>query len=205
MPRRTAFVAALFFLTVFPAVAYSQPYSVTIGQNFTGSTFGIDSNFRTPDTMGAVGIDHFVELINGRFSVYRKSDGVRVQTSTLNQFWNNAGQTPTGINGAFDPRVVYDPHARRWYAVAADNGGGANNYLFAISSSSDPTQPWTAFKIDSDTDDSNWADFPMIGYNPEAVYLSANMSPLTALRTADVVRRDTESRACFSLYPPPPE
>jgi hypothetical protein len=154
-----------------------------VGSNFAGSTFLVDSSFRQPDTMGAAGVDHYVELINGRFSVYRKSDGVRVQTSTLNQFWNNAGQTPSGINGAFDPRVVFDPHAHRWYAVAVDNGTNANSYLFAVSSSSDPTQPWTAFKIDSDTDDSNWADFPMIGYNPEAVFLSANMPPLTAPET----------------------
>jgi hypothetical protein len=171
-------VAVSFVVAATPAAAQTF-----VGSSFTGSTFGIDSSFRTPDTMGAAGVDYFVELINGRFSVYRKNDGVRVQTSTLNAFWNNAGQTPTGINGAFDPRVVYDPHAHRWYAVAADNGGGANNYLFAISSSSDPTLPWTAFKIDSDTDDSNWADFPMIGYNPEAVFLSANMAPLTALET----------------------
>ncbi len=178
MTRCACLFAALIALAASPAAAQTF-----IGSNFTGSTFGIDSNFRTPDTMGASGVDYFVELINGRYSVYRKSDGVRVQTSTLNAFWNNAGQPPSGINGAFDPRVLYDPHARRWYAVAADNGGGANNYLFAVSSSSDPTQPWTAFKIDSDTDDSNWADFPMIGYNPEAVILSANMSPLTALST----------------------
>ncbi|TWT48995.1 hypothetical protein [Botrimarina hoheduenensis] len=183
MSRRQCVLATLCVLLTWPAAAFAQLYPVAIGQNFTGSTFLVDSNFRTPDTMGAAGVDHFVELINGRFSVYRKSDGVRVQTSTLNQFWNNAGQTPTGGSGAFDPRVVYDPHARRWYAVAVDNGGGANNFLFAVSNSSDPTQPWTGFKIDSDADDSNWADFPMIGYNPEAVFLSANMSPLTAPQT----------------------
>ena len=80
---------------------------VTIGQNFTASTFGIDSSFPMPDTMGAAGIDHFVELINGRYSVYRKSDGVRVDTATLNNFWTSAGAPPTG--NAFDPRVVYDP------------------------------------------------------------------------------------------------
>jgi hypothetical protein len=164
------------------AALFASPLAAQtfIGRNFTGSTFLLDSNFRVPDTMGAAGIDHYVELINGRFSVYRKNDGVRVQTSTLNQFWNNAGQTPSGIDGAFDPRVVFDPHAHRWYAVAVDNGTNANSYLFAVSSSSDPTQAWTAFKIDSDADDSNWADFPMLGYNPEAIFLSANMPPLTA-------------------------
>jgi hypothetical protein len=31
-----------------------------------------------------------VELSGGRYSVYRKSDGARVQTSNLEQFWANA-------------------------------------------------------------------------------------------------------------------
>ena len=181
MSRPLGTAALLCLVAALPPAALAQPYPVTIGQNFTGSTFLVDSNFRTPDTMGAAGVDHFVELINGRYSVYRKSDGARVQTSTLNQFWTNAGQSATG--NSFDPRVMYDPHARRWYAVAVDNGGGANSFLFAVSNTSDPTQPWSAFKFDSDTDDSNWADFPMIGYNPEAVFISANMAPLTAGQT----------------------
>ena len=177
MPRRL--VAGWLVLSFWSTAAFSQV--VTIGQNFTGSTLFVDSSFPMPDTMGAAGVDHFVELINGRYSVYRKSDGVRVDTATLNNFWTLAGAPPTG--NAFDPRVVYDPHARRFYAVAVDNGTNANSFLIAISDSSDPTQGWTAFKIDSDSDDSNWADFPMIGYNPEAVYVSANMAPLTAGQT----------------------
>ena len=110
MARRL--LAAWLFLGFFSTAAFSQV--VSIGQNFTGSTFGVDSNFPMPDTMGAAGIDHFVELINGRYSVYRKSDGVRVETATLNNFWTLAGAPPTG--NAFDPRVLYDPHARRYYA-----------------------------------------------------------------------------------------
>jgi hypothetical protein len=171
------FLVGIVLISVSFSSAAAQTY---IGRKFLGSTFSVDSNSRQPDTMGAAGVDHFVELINGRYSVYRKSDGVRVQTSTQNGFWNNAGQTPTGINGSFDPRVTYDPYARRWYAVAVDNATGPNNFLFAVSSSSDPTQPWTAFKIDSDADDSNWADFPMLGYNGEGVYVSTFMPTLGA-------------------------
>ena len=64
---------------------------LTIGLNFTGSTFLVDSGSIPPDTMGAVGPSHIVELLNGHYAVYRKSDGVRVQTSSLDQFWINAG------------------------------------------------------------------------------------------------------------------
>ncbi|MEI2723969.1 MAG: hypothetical protein V9H26_10655 [Verrucomicrobiota bacterium] len=85
--------------------------------------------------------------------------------------------------------MTYDPYARRWYAVAVDNATGPNNFLFAVSSSSDPTQPWTAFKIDSDADDSNWADFPMLGYNGEGVYVSTFMPTLGACAVAHLVDR----------------
>ena len=53
---------------------------ITIGQNFTASTLFRDSGFIPPDTMGAVGNNEFVEMINGRYSAYNKSDGARIQT-----------------------------------------------------------------------------------------------------------------------------
>src|SRR5262249_7044261 len=79
---------------------------VTVGLNFPGSTLFLDSNFIPPDTMGAVGPNHIVELINGRYSVYRKTDGQRVQTSTLDDFWTNAGVTFNPFT--FDTRVLFD-------------------------------------------------------------------------------------------------
>jgi hypothetical protein len=84
-------------------VALSAAATFTIGQNFTGSTFSA-SGFIPPDTMGAVGPDHIVELINGRYAVYDKN-GVSQQSSSLNDFWTNAGVTYAG-SFTFDPRVV---------------------------------------------------------------------------------------------------
>src|SRR3954471_19717219 len=142
------------------------------GRSFTSSTLITDSGFFPPDTMGTVGVDHYVELINGRFGVFRKSDGVRVQTSNLNAFFTNAGVATTS---SFDPRVVYDPFVRRWYAAAADNSNsGASSYLFAISTGSDPTAPWKGFRIDADSANADWLDFPMLGFNRDAIVLSGN-------------------------------
>jgi hypothetical protein len=120
---------------------------LTIGLNFTGSTFLVDSGFIPPDTMGAVGPSHIVELLNGHYAVYRKSDGVRVQTSSLDQFWINAGASPTAGFTA-DPRVLYDPFSQRWFAstanfVAPELGG--DNLLLAVSSTSDP--PWVGLAL----------------------------------------------------------
>jgi hypothetical protein len=146
--------------------------------SYLGSEYGTDSTFIPPDTMGAVGQDHLVELLNGRYSVYRKSDGARVQTSSLNTFWINAGVTPSG-SFAFDPRVVYDPFSLRWYAGSVDNSRGDNSFLIAVSNSSDPTTGWTGFKLDSDSADLRWADFPTLGIDEDGVYMAANMFPIS--------------------------
>jgi hypothetical protein len=174
---RLLFVAFAFLaLAGSPGSAIGQAISVAVGRNFEGTTAAIQPI--PPDTMGAAGVDHFVELNNHRFKVYRKTDGVEIANKGINQFWVDANTSP--LSTPFDPRVVYDPHARRWYAAAIDNRQSANNILFAVSSSSDPTQPWHGFAIDSDADDSNWADFPMVGYNLEGVWVSAFMPTLGA-------------------------
>ncbi len=148
--------------------------SAGIGLNFTGATFGVQSDFIPPDTMGAVGPDHIVELINGSYRVYDKSTGAALLGSSLNDFWNASG---SGFDGdfTFDPRVLYDPFAQRWYATAVDNKHANNNFLFAVSQSANPLDGWTGYKIDSDTSDTRWADFPQIGYNGEAVVVAAKM------------------------------
>ena len=154
----------------------ATPARVAIGLNFTGSTLGLDSFFIPPDTMGAVGPNHIVELINGRYSVYRKSDGLRIQTSPLDEFWSNAG---VGFNGfTFDPRILYDPFSQRWFASAADNASSDNHFLIAVSKSPDPTAGWNGFAIDSDSTNLRSADFPTLGFNRDGIYQFATMQPI---------------------------
>src|SRR5690606_17183408 len=38
---------------------------------------------------------------------------------------------------------------------------------------------WTGFKIDNDSLDTHWGDFPMLGYTGEGIYISVNMVSLT--------------------------
>ena len=144
-----------------------------VGLNFTGASRAT-SGFIPPDTMGTVGQNHIVEMINGRFNVYDKTNGSQLGTSTLNQFWASAGAPHAG-NFAFDPRVQYDPSVNRYYAASVDNAGGANNFLFAVSNTSNPLDGWSGFSIDSDTDDLQWADFPQMGFSADRIVISGNM------------------------------
>ena len=163
----------------------SEAEALNIDLSFTGSSL-LTSGFIPPDTMGAAGPDHFVELLNGQYAVYRNTDGVRVQTSTLNDFWRNGGVVPTG-SFAFDPRVTYDSSSGRWFAASVDNSSAPNNFLIAVSNSSDPTQGWKGFAIPSDSAKSRWADFPTLGVNRDGVYVAANMFPITASSSTSVL------------------
>ena len=201
--RKLVPVLLLLFLPI-PSVVEA----LNIDLSFTGSSL-LTSGFIPPDTMGAAGPDQFVELLNGRYSVYRNTDGVRVQTSTLNDFWRNAGVVPTG-SFAFDPRVIYDASSSHWFAASADNPGQPNNFLVAVSNSSDPTQGWKGFAIPSDSAKSRWADFPTLGVNRDGVYLAANMFPTTAsfatsvlvLPKADLIAGTVAHRTLFENVSP---
>lgn len=154
--------------------------TLTIGQNFTGSTYLVDSPNNPPDAMGAVGPNHFVELINGRYSVYDKSTGTRVQTSTLNEFWQNAGLN--SLNPlTLDPRVLYDQASGRWFASGIDLNPSSlgNNLLLAVSNSSEPTGGWKGFAFPGDPTKTKLADFPTLGLDANGVYLTADLVGIT--------------------------
>jgi hypothetical protein len=152
---------------------------VFVGQNFTGSTLGVDSTALPPDSNGAAGPDHFVEFINGRFSVYSKTNGARVQTKTDRVFWSQAGVTVQSRWQFTDPRIVFDSLAQRWFAVEVDldslNSSRANHFLLAVSATADPTGAWNGVLFTADPGGVNFADFPTLGVDPAGVYLSADL------------------------------
>src|SRR5438105_7401077 len=86
--------------------------NVQLGQNFTASTLFVDVFAVPPDSDGAIGPNHFVQFINGRFSVFDKSSGAKLQTMSDNSFWISAGISLSGVIVS-DPRVIYDPLSGR--------------------------------------------------------------------------------------------
>jgi hypothetical protein len=169
-------LSAIVALALLAGSAHAQ----VIGQNFTASSRA-QTGFIPPDTMASIGPTHVVELINGRYALYSKTgsnnpDGTRspILATSLNNFWSGAGVTPQG-QFAFDPRVVYDPFSQRFFAAAVDNRGLANNFLLAVSNTSNPQNGWKGVRIDSDPTNLRSADFPTLGVNADGVYLAANM------------------------------
>ncbi len=148
--------------------------SFSLGTDFTISPTGIP-----PDTIGAVGPNSIVVTLNGQALVFDKS-GSLISSVSLNAFFGNIHD-----DGAFDPRVVYDPFSERFFACAADGRadspvGGEANLLLNVSKTSDPADGWWSFKIDTSEGGTLWLDFPVLGFNQDAVTVGGLMLLKTA-------------------------
>src|ERR1700722_10844906 len=175
------FSKVVFILWLAVAGLRAQQVTVQIGQNFTGSTYDNGSGTGNtsalpPDSNGSIGPNHFVEFINGEFAVYKKTNGLNIKRIADVDFWSHAGLIISPNSAVTDPRVVYDPLCQRWFATmvdadatVADPTTRANDFLFAISATSDPTGTWRGFLFQADPDNGYFADFPTLGMDSNAV------------------------------------
>lgn len=105
-----------------------------VGLAFTGSTYQTDSSYYPPDANGDVGRDHMIEVLNGRINMMSRQDGVRVQSLTMTQFFENSGSFV--YNDPINPKVVFDQLSDRWFVAA--NGTDNGNWLYlAVSAEAD--------------------------------------------------------------------
>jgi hypothetical protein len=176
-------------------VTASPAQELRIGTSFVGSTFGVDSGVFPPDTNGAVGKRHIVELLNGHYAAYRKNDGSRVASSSLEQFWIDGGVTPRGF--VVDSRVLFDPAANRWYAssLSINFGNGPDDLLFAVSRDDDPTQGWSAFSVPFAGPVGTFGDFPTLGFNSDGIFVFTNGSVLVVPKADVLASQPTLARA----------
>src|ERR1043166_6331185 len=112
----------------------------TILQSFPG---GSGPGYKaSPDTTGAVGPNQVVDFEDSWFMVHDKVTGRIVMQMTMSNFWMFVQPSNTLVLVTpNDPRMLYDSLSGRWFASCADDATQHRLYL-AVSTSSDPTQPW---------------------------------------------------------------
>jgi len=158
-----------------PIISIAQ--STFVGASFVASTQS-EAQFFPPDTMGAAGPTQIALLINGRYEYYNKdSSGTALNAGgvDLNTFWFNAGIASLPGFGAFDPRIEYDPNTQRWYASSAAGQDTSSTVYVAVSKTANLQDGWRAVSIKADTTSQKYADFPMLGFDADGIYLNANM------------------------------
>jgi hypothetical protein len=134
-----------------------------------------------PDMGGAVGPNHVMTALNSQVRIQDKS-GATISTVTLNGFFSPL----VGTFNVFDPKVLYDPFAGRWIITAPANSNSAtSSLLIAVSSTNDPTAPWTGYAFDVDAANANWFDYPSIGFNHNWIVVTGNLFQVVAPNTPD--------------------
>ncbi len=115
-------------------------------------------------------------MTNGAFTVYDYNSGFLLSQTTLDQFWTTkAGLTLTG--DAVDPRIIFDPLLQRFFAVAINPVGGANNnVLFAVSATSDALGSWSGFTLPVDPTAKQFSAVGVaLGMDANAIYITADL------------------------------
>lgn len=144
------------------------------GINFAGISA---TGWFPPDCTLAAGPSHVLASVNSSIAVYKKTGGAALFQRTLTQWFANAVQGAT----IFDPKALYDQHTGRWVLLAVAIASNPNRawFLLSVSATADPTGVWRNYAFDAtkdgNTPTTNWADFPALGVDNKALYITANM------------------------------
>lgn len=144
------------------------------------------------DNQVAVGPDHVVQAINSRWGIFDKQGNKQFEV-TLDDWWQNVSPiiyeqeaeddgTPADFFDdyiIFDPRARYDAESGRFILACVEyslnTGFGA--MLLSVSDDSDPTGTWYNYRIPpipAQDGQPGLVDFPQLGYDGEAIYLTQN-------------------------------
>ncbi len=159
--------------------------------NWAGQTA---SGFRPFDPSGAVGPNHYVQMINSTtFKVYNKT-GTVLLTGTLGNLWSPA----TANNG--DPIVMYDKAADRWFL--AQFGSSSDNKIFiAVSTSPDPTGSYYTYTYVSP----QFPDYLKFSVWQDGYYMTSNQTTqkVFAFERTAMIAGTPGARSLYVSYSPP--
>jgi hypothetical protein len=139
--------------------------------------------WQPPDNTIAVGPNDVLVAVNTDLAGYSKTGALKFRWANMTALFNPV--LPAGAS-PFDPRVGYDHYAGRWIVVVgARRQSPAGSWLLvAVSQGADPGGAYWIWALDATLDGStptqNWADYPMLGFDTQAIYISMNMFPLSS-------------------------
>ena len=168
--KREVSAVAVVAMETAPAEPAAAPSPAT---NFAGIRA---TGWIPPDCTMATGPNHVVLSVNSSIEIYNKTGGAAVLQRTLTVWFANVIQSAT----IFDPKLLYDQHAGRWVllAVAVASNPNRSAYLLSISSTANPLGPWRNYSLNAMVDGAqatnNWADYPSLGVDNRALYISSN-------------------------------
>ena len=156
------------------ALQGSAPQS---GAPTTGADFEGLSNVNgvlPPDTVGDIGPNHYVQMVNLSFAIFNRSGVLQNPVSDINTLWQGFGGPCENTNDG-DPIVLYDEHADRWlmsqFALPRFPRGPFYECI-AISQTPDPLGPWHRYEFEISKNKLN--DYPKFGVWSDGYYMAVN-------------------------------
>ncbi len=140
------------------------------------------TGFVPPDTIGDVGPNHYVQMVNAKFAIYDKTGAQLKAPTDINQLWvsANAGNRCQVTNDG-DPVVLYDSLADRWL-LSQFVASAPYAVCIAISQTPNPASAYYLYEF-SVTD---FPDYLKFGVWPDAYYMSSNEGAPSGGGTAKV-------------------
>jgi len=134
-----------------------------------------ETNSIPPDPVVAVGPNHIVACVNTVFAIFDKQGNEQYRSYAASWFNNVVAN-----NDAFDPQIIYDQFEDRWVQLwVGGNLTTESYYLISVSDDSDPNGVWYNYAFPGHKNGpyttSNWPDYPKLGYDQYAIYMSGRM------------------------------
>jgi len=131
-----------------------------------------------PDPIMAVGPNHVMVMVNTSFRIFEKN-GTLVKTITAANFFTAIAPG----SGPNDPQIIFDHYANRWVMLWMTSPTATDHrHLFAVSDDADPVGTWYQWNTSAiavgDSLTPHWGDYPALGYDSAALYLSSRQFPL---------------------------
>ena len=127
-----------------------------------------------PDTDGAVGPNHYVQMINLLTTVYNKSGGVVQASFPSNAYWSGMGGLCQFYNQG-DPIVLYDDLNDRWLVsqFAFPDNQSSYSQCVAVSQTGDPTGAYNRYEFSFNS--IGFPDYPKHGFATDSITMTANI------------------------------
>ncbi len=161
-----------------------------------GEPAGCTTTGDPPDTNGVVGLDHYVQAVNGGIAVWSKSGSIVMSPKLLKTLWAGYVGTNTGNGCATqndgDPVVLYDQLADRWFVTQFslpnyDQSKGPSFQCVAVSQTGDPTGAYYLYDFQYSAVINDYGKF---GVWPDAYYASFNNFSAVSSQGANVCAYD---------------
>lgn len=123
---------------------------------------GITSSSYPPDPTGAVGPNHYIQIVNATTVRIFNKTGTALETFELGTLWGSS-------QNAGDPIVMYDKFADRWFL---SQFGTSTQIYLAISQTNDPTGSYYTWTFNS----TEFPDYLKFSIWHDGYYMTSNQS-----------------------------